>query len=92
MWAGKNLELEKKFRPTREQRRAVRIYLDSYSKWKLIGMPNSGGYGEQEAEWVDSIEVMEEAYRRAEYLLKQEADEKQKREQESQGGKRRRKL
>ena len=63
-----------KHNPTREAKRAVREYIEWWKSWKTFGLPKAGGVDDQEAEWVEAIEVVNAAFNRVEREAQIEAE------------------
>lgn len=65
------------------------MYVDDYMRWRTFGLKDSGGYDDQEAEYLDAIEIIKMAWDTAE----REAQEEARRRAEAQSkGKGRRRL
>jgi hypothetical protein len=72
----------------KEQVRAAEMYVEDFMRWRTFGFKGSGGYDDQEAEYLDSIEICKMAFDTAENEAREEA--RRRSEQESKGKGRRR--
>lgn len=81
------LELNKKFKPSKEMIRSAEEYVNDYVRWRTFGFKTVGGYDEQEAEYTDALEICKIAYE----TVEREVEEQQRRRQESENRKKPRK-
>jgi hypothetical protein len=65
------------------------MYVDNYYRWRTFGFKDSGGYDDQEAEYLDAIEICKLAWDTAEREAK---EEQRRREETASKGKGRRRL
>lgn len=90
-WTQAVIELDKKYKPTKEIRRAAEAYVNDYMRWRTFGFKFDGGYDDQEAEYLDALEVCKMAWE----SVRREVEEEDRRRQEAaskKGGKQRRRL
>ena len=72
----------------KEQVRAAEMYVDDFMRWRTFGFKDSGGYADQESEYLDAIEICKMAFDTADNEAKEEA--RRRSEQEAKGKGRRR--
>jgi hypothetical protein len=74
--------LYEKYKPTREIVYAASGYVDDFYRWRTFGFKDTGGMNDQEAEYLDAIEVCKMAWdvanREAEEDARKRADAKAK--------------
>ncbi len=64
-------------KPTREVKRATEIFLDEYLTHTDFGSPDTGGYDDQPAEWVEAMACIKAAYNKAKGEIEAAIQEKQ---------------
>lgn len=58
----------------KETIKAAERYVDDYMRWRTFGFKDSGAYNDQEAEYIDALEVCKIAWDVAEREAKEEAN------------------
>lgn len=49
------------------------MYVDDFMRWRTFGFKNGGGYDDQEAEYLDALEICKMAWDTAEREAQEEA-------------------